>query len=98
VQLTIKVDYRQPSGQAIIEKAAITLADYAAWERKSGKVVQQLQTGMGLNDLLYLAWHRLTKAAKENRTYEVWCESVIEIEVEGLEAANPTEAAASDAN
>jgi hypothetical protein len=98
VQLTIKVDYRQLSGQTITDKAAITLADYAAWERKSGKVVQQLQSGMGLNDLLFLAWHRLTKNGKENRGYELWCESVIEIEVEGLEAANPTEAAASDAS
>ena len=98
MQLTIKVDYRHPSGQKTTEHAAITLADYAAWERRTGKVVQTLQTGMGINDLLYLAWHRLTKAKKENRDYETWIESVEQIEVEGLEPANPTEPAASDAN
>jgi hypothetical protein len=98
MQLTIKVDYRHPSGKAVTEHAAITLADYAAWERRTGKVVQQLQAGMGINDLLFLAWHRLTKAAKENRAFELWTESVDQIEVEGLEAANPTEPAASDAS
>jgi len=98
MQLTIKVEYRQPSGQPATELAAITLADYAAWERRTGKVVQQLQAGMGINDLLFLAWNRLTKTKKENRDYDTWIESVDQIEVEGLEAANPTEPAASDAN
>lgn len=98
MQLTIKVEYRHPSGQPATELATMTLADYAAWERKTGKIVQSLQAGMGINDLLYLAWHRLTKANKENRGYEIWIESVDQIEVEGLEAANPTEPAASDAN
>lgn len=98
MQLTIKVEYRHPSGQPATELAAITLADYAAWERRTGKVVQQLQAGMGINDLLFLAWNRLTKTKKENRDYDTWIESVDQIEVEGLEAANPTEPAASDAN
>jgi hypothetical protein len=98
MNLTIKATYRQPNGKTTNELAVITLADYAKWERRARKAVQQLQAGMGLDDLLYLAWLRLTADKKENRDYDTWIESVENVEVEGLEPANPTEAAASDAS
>ena len=96
MKLTFKATYLTPAGKPHTDNIEITLADFAAWERETGRRVQDLQTGMGINDMCYMCWHRLHKSQRESRDYKTWLESVQTIETEALEPANPTEQAPSD--
>lgn len=93
MKLTFAVTYLTPAGKPQRDTVEITLADFAAWERRSRRRVQDLATGMGIDDMSYLCWHRLHKTARENRDYETWLESLQLIESEEVESANPTEQA-----
>lgn len=95
MKLTFTVTYLTQAGKETKTTVEIRMADFAAWERKSRRKVQDLQTGMGIDDMTYLCWHRMSKNKIEARDYETWLESVEQIEAEGVEASNPTEAAPS---
>ena len=53
MKLTFTVTYLTPAGKSQTDDVEITLGDFAAWERKTGRRVQDLATGMGLNDMGY---------------------------------------------
>lgn len=98
MKLTFTVTYLTQAGKQTKASVEIGIADFAAWERKSRRKVQDLQSGMGIDDMTYLCWHRIQKNKIDARDYETWLESVQQIEAEGVETANPTEAAPSDDN
>jgi hypothetical protein len=98
MKLTFTVHYKTQAGQPTVNTVVIGIADFAAWERRSRRKVQDLQTGMGIDDMTYLAWHRIHKNQLDPRDYETWLESVETIEAEGVQNANPTDAATSDGN
>jgi hypothetical protein len=98
VKLTLKVAYLHPNGQQVEETIETTIATVAAWERKFRKKITDLQGGIGVDDLMFMAWHRLTALKKENREYDAWLDTVQNYEVPEAEVSNPTEAAASDAS
>ena len=96
MKLTFTVTYLTPAGKSQTDDVEITLGDFAAWERKTGRRVQDLASGMGINDMGYLCWHRLHKTAREGRDYETWMESLQLIESQAVDRANPTEQAPSE--
>jgi hypothetical protein len=98
MKLKLQVAYLQPDGQQVEETIETTIATVAAWERKFRKKITDIQGGIGIDDLMFMAWHRLTATKKENRDYDTWLESVQNYQVPDVEASNPTEAAASDAS
>ena len=98
MKLKLQVAYLQPNGQQVEETIETTIATVAAWERKMRKKITDLQGGIGVDDLMFMAWHRLTALKKENRDYDAWLETVQSYDVPEAEASNPTEAAASDAS
>jgi hypothetical protein len=93
MKLKFTVTYLTPAGKEQRDNVEITLGDFAAWERKTGRRVQDLATGMGINDMGYLCWHRLHKSQRETRDYETWMESLQLIESQEVDRANPTEQA-----
>ena len=50
MKLTFVVNYLTPAGKLHTDTVEIQLADFAAWERETGRRVQDLQNGMGIND------------------------------------------------
>jgi hypothetical protein len=98
MKLKLQVAYLQPNGQQVEETIETTIATVAAWERKMRKKITDLQGGIGVDDLMFMAWHRLTALKKENRDYDAWLETVQSYDVPEAEASNPTEAAASAAS
>lgn len=94
MKLNIQVAYLLPSGQKVNETVTTTIATVAAWERKFKRRVSDMQAGIGIDDIAYLAWHKLTADKKESRDYDAWLATVDEINIPDVEAVNPTEAAA----
>lgn len=69
--------------------------DYAKWERETGKSVREWSETAGMWDILFLAYSALKResAGKPVKSFEIWMESVIDVDVEsGDPKATPTEA------
>ena len=98
MKLTIKVSYKTPAAEMVTDEVTTTVATIAAWERKFKRRISDLQGGIGVDDLMYLTWHRLNALKKEPREYDAWLESVDSFDVLEVAQANPTEKTASDAS
>ena len=98
MKLTIKVSYKTPAAETVTDEVTTTIATIAAWERKFKRRISDLQGGIGVDDLMYLTWHRLNALKKEPREYDAWLESVESFDVLEVAQANPTEKTASDAS
>ena len=98
MKLTIKVSYKTPAAEMVTDEVTTTVATIAAWERKFKRRISDLQGGIGVDDLMYLTWHRLNTLKKEPRDYDAWLESVESFDVLEVAQANPTEKTASDAS
>jgi hypothetical protein len=98
VKLTIQVSYRTPAGQQVNESVNTTIATAAAWERKFKRRTSDLQSGVGIDDLMYMAWHALTAEKRESRDYDTWLQSVEDFSVAEVAQPHPTDPAASDAD
>jgi hypothetical protein len=98
MKLTIEVSYRTPAAELVKDTVTTTIATVAAWERKTKRRVSDLQGGIGIDDLMFMAWHVLNTQKREPRDYDAWLESVDDFNVLEVAQANPTPATASDAN
>lgn len=96
MKLTIKVSYRTPAAEQVTDTVTTTIATVAAWERKFKRRVSDLQGGIGVDDLMFMAWHQLTVHKREGRDYDSWLNSVEEFDVLEVAQTNPTAATASD--
>ena len=98
MKLTIEVSFKTPAAETVKEKVTTTIATVAAWERKFKRRVSDLQGGIGVDDLMFMAWHCLTANKRESRDYDAWLASVEDFNVLEVAQANPTAATASDAS
>jgi hypothetical protein len=98
MKLTIQVSFKTPAGQQVDETVTTTIATAAAWERKFKRRASDLQGGIGIDDLMYMAWHALNAQKREGRDYDTWLQSVEDFSVVEVAGANPTAPAASDAS
>lgn len=96
MKLTIRVSFKTPAAQMVTETVTTTIATVAAWERKFKRRISDLQGGIGIDDLMFMAWHQLHANKRESRDYDAWLESVDNFDVVETAQANPTEATASD--
>jgi hypothetical protein len=57
--------------------------EWAKWEQKTSLTISQAQEKIGISDLLFLAWHAMKREAggKPVKGYEVWCETVADVQV-----------------
>ncbi len=44
----------------------------AAWERKFKRRASDLQAGIGIDDIMFMAWHQLNVNKREGRDYDTW--------------------------
>ncbi len=79
----------------VTEQVTTTIATAAAWERKFKRRASDLQAGIGIDDIMFMAWHQLNVNKREGRDYDTWLQSVEDFEVVETAHANPTEATAS---
>ena len=96
MKLTIQVSFKTPAGQPVSETVTTTIATAAAWERKFKRRASDLQGGIGIDDLMYMAWHVLNAQKREGRDYDGWLQSVEDFSVVEVAQANPTAAAVSE--
>jgi hypothetical protein len=63
--------------------------EWMKWEQKTGNTIQNVSEKMGIADLMFLAYHAMKResAGKTVKPFEVWCESVTDIDMG--ETANP---------
>ena len=98
MKLTIQVSYKTPAAESITDKVTTTIATVAAWERKYKRRISDLQAGIGVDDLMFMAWHVLNTQKREPRDYDTWLNSVDDFDVLEVAQTNPTAAAALDGN
>jgi hypothetical protein len=70
--------------------------EWAKWEIKTGFTVSQAEDKIGINDLLFLAYHAMKreKAGQAVKPFDIWCETVSDIKTGISESpkATPSEA------
>lgn len=78
MKLNIEITYQ--SGESATYIAAPP--DWQKWEQKTGFSIQQASEKIGISDLLFLAYSSMKReaAGKPVKGYELWCESVADIE------------------
>ena len=59
------------------------MPEWSKWEQKTGHTISQAQEKIGLNDLLFLAYHAMKRNAggKAIKPYEAWCEGIVDVTV-----------------
>ena len=98
MKLTIEVSFKTPAAEVVKETVTTTIATAAAWERKFKRRASDLQSGIGIDDLMFMAWHRLNALQREPRDYDTWLQSVEDFNVVETQNANPTDPTASEGN
>ena len=68
--------------------------EWMKWEQKTGNTIQQVSEKLGISDLMFLAYHAMKResAGKPVKPFEVWCETVTDInmgETENPKVTNP---------
>tara|TARA_R110000868_G_scaffold394234_1_gene665488 strand:- start:5272 stop:5550 length:279 start_codon:yes stop_codon:yes gene_type:complete len=68
--------------------------EWMKWEQKNGTTIQSVSERLGISDLMFLAYHAMKReaAGKTVKPFEVWCESVTDIDMgasENPKATNP---------
>jgi hypothetical protein len=79
MKLPIQIEY----GNGQIETHIAQVPEWSKWEQKTGNTISQVQEKIGLNDLLFLAYHAMKRSAagKPVKPYEVWCETIVDVTV-----------------
>jgi hypothetical protein len=94
MQLTLQVTNSEGAYQVSTNLFTVVL-----WERRFKRKASDMANGIGVEDLLYLAW----EASKQNKIvvsseFDTYCKQVTNVEVIEQEAPNPTQAAPTDDN
>ena len=94
MQLTLQVTNQDGAYQVSTNLFTVVL-----WERRFKRKAADMANGIGVEDLLFLAW----EASKQNKIvvpseFDTFCKQVTNIEVTAQEAPNPTQAVPTDGN
>jgi hypothetical protein len=56
--------------------------EWAKWEKTTGKTISEAANGIGIWDLMFLAYnaHKREAAGKPVKSFEIWIETVTDIE------------------
>jgi hypothetical protein len=94
MKLTLEVTNHEGTYQVSTNLFTVVL-----WERRFKRKAADMVNGIGVEDLLYLAW----EASKQSKIvvpseFDTYCKQVTNVEVVEQEAQNPTQAAPTDGN
>lgn len=78
--MKLSIDITYQTGEVATYIAAPP--EWMKWESKTGFTIQQASEKIGISDLLFLAYNSMKREAggKPIKGYEVWCETVADIE------------------
>lgn len=64
------------------EQIAVTASvpDFVAWERNTKRKISDLQNGIGIEDLLFLAHHALKRRGENVKPFDGWINEIDSIE------------------
>ena len=89
-----KITIEYTSGETVTYVAAPP--EWAKWENKTGYTISQAAEKLGISDLLFLAYNSMKReaAGKPVKPFEVWQETVADIQTGENESpkATPSEA------
>ena len=78
------------------ESFTASTPEFVKWERKTGLKITQLGENVGLDDLLFLAYHakKREQAGQAIKPYEIWCDTIDDVRSDAIESpkATPPEA------
>lgn len=90
MKLRIKVRWKV-DGESRNVEVSTTLATIVAWERQFRRKASDMGSGIGIEDILFLAWHQLSSLKMDGRDFESWMPDVEDVEVvESGDAGPPT--------
>ena len=94
MKLTLEVTNHEGTYQVSTNLFTVVL-----WERRFKRKAADMANGIGVEDLLFLAW----EASKQNKIivpseFDKYCQQVTDVQVVEQEAQNPTQAAPTDGN
>ena len=77
MKLPITIEYN--SGEQATYVAAPP--EWAKWETKFGKTIAQARDGIGIADLMFLAYNAMKResAGKPIKSYEIWMDTVADV-------------------
>ena len=88
MKLTIKVEFTDAAGEVKSDTLVTSMSTIVAWERHFRRKASDLASGgVGIEDIAFLAWHRLSSLKREARGFDEWLDGVVDLEV--VEAADP---------
>ena len=79
MKLPITIEYGNGSSETYTAQPP----EWAKWEQKTGYIISQAQDKLGISDLMFLAYHAMKResAGKPIKSFEVWSESVSDVNV-----------------
>jgi len=94
MQLTLQITNHE--GTHLVNTNLFTIV---LWERRFKRKAADMANGIGVEDLLYLAWEA-SKQAKivVPSEFDIYCKQITNVEVVDQEAPNPTQAVPTDGN
>jgi len=94
MQLTLQITNHE--GTHLVNTNLFTIV---LWERRFKRKAADMANGIGVEDLLYLAWEA-SKQAKivVPSEFDIYCKQITNVEVVDQEAQNPTQAVPTDGN
>jgi len=86
MKLRLRVKWKKADGSLQDIEVSTTLATIVAWERQFRRKASELGSGMGVEDVLFLAWHQISLLGLDGRPFDDWM--VDAEDVEFLDAAD----------
>jgi hypothetical protein len=79
MKLPITIEYNNGDSEIYIAQPP----EWAKWEVKTGNTISQAQDRIGINDLMFLAYHAMKRgsAGKPVKPYEAWMETIADVRV-----------------
>ena len=79
MKLPITIEYN--SGEQAIYIAQPP--EWAKWEKQTGKTISELESKMGMWDLMFLAYNAMKReaAGKPVKAFDIWMDTVSNVEV-----------------
>lgn len=93
MKLPITIEYNSGESATYIAQPP----EWAKWERETGRSIRQAAEGIGIWDLMFLAYHshKRQNAGKPTKNFDIWMETVSDIKA-GDEDPKATNAEASN--
>lgn len=86
MKLKIKVSWKR-AGKLKKTDVTTSLATIVAWERHFRRKASELGSGIGVEDIMFLAWHKLNADGQDERSFDDWINDVEDVEI--VDAADP---------